>query len=70
MSKPELTYARPLSWGELEELQREYQSQIMYLANGDYHPKAREGKSILVDLQDLELDQAELSEDGITSEAW
>lgn len=66
MSKPELTYARPLSWGELEELQREYQSQIMYLANGDYHPKTREGKSILVDLQDLELDQAELSEDGIT----
>ena len=66
MSKPEITYARPLNWGELEELQREYQSQIMYLANGDYHPKAREGKSILVDLQDLELDQAELSEDGIT----
>ena len=66
MSKPEITYARPLSWGELEELQREYQSQIMYLANGDYHPKAREGKSILVDLQDLELDQVELSEDGIT----
>lgn len=66
MNKPELTYARPVNWDELEELQRDFQGEIMYLAGGDYHPKAKDNVSILVDLQELELDLVEYSEDGIT----
>lgn len=66
MNKPELTYARPVSWDELEELQREFQGQIMYLAGGDYHPKAKDNVSVLVDLQELELDLVEISGEGIT----
>lgn len=66
MNKPELTYARPVSWDELEELQREFRGQIMYLAAGDYHPKAKDNVSVLVDLQELELDLVEFSGDGIT----
>ena len=59
MNKPELTYARPVSWDELEELQREFQGRIMYLAGGDYHPKAKDNLAVLVDLQELELDLVE-----------
>lgn len=66
MNKPELTYARPVSWDELEELQREFQGRIMYLAGGDYHPKAKDNLAVLVDLQELELDLVEFSGDGIT----
>ena len=66
MNKPELTYARPVSWDELEELQREFHGRIMYLAGGDYHPKAKDNLAVLVDLQELELDLVEFSGDGIT----
>lgn len=66
MNKPELTYARPVNWDELEELQKEFKGEIMYLAGGDYHPKAKDGISILVDLQELDLGLVECSEDGIT----
>ena len=66
MTKAELNYARPISWGELETLQIKFQGQIMYLAGGDYHPKAKDNVSILIDLQELDLDQAAYTEDGIT----
>lgn len=66
MNKSEITYARPVNWDELEELQREYKGEIMYLAGGDYHPKVKDNVSILVDLQELELGLVECSEDGIT----
>ena len=66
MNKPELTYARPVSWDELEALQQEFQGQIMYLAGGDYHAKVREGVSVLVDLQELDLDLVEIFDDAIT----
>ena len=66
MTKAELNYARPISWGELEILQMEFQGQIMYLAGGDYHPKVKDNVAILIDLQELDLDQAGYTEDGIT----
>jgi len=65
MNKPELTYARPVSWDELEDLQQEFREQIMYLAGGDYHPGAKDGVSILIDLQELELDRVEFTDDAI-----
>ena len=66
MTKAELNYARPISWGELDILQMEFQGQIMYLAGGDYHPKVKDNVSILIDLQELDLDQVGYTEDGIT----
>lgn len=66
MTKSELTYARPVTWDELEDLQKEFPGQIMYLTGGDYHPKVKDGTSILIDLQELELDQVEFSDDVIT----
>lgn len=66
MTKPELTYARPVSWDELEDLQQEFHGQIMYLAGGDFHPKVKKGKSILIDLQELDLDGVEFADDAIT----
>jgi CO/xanthine dehydrogenase FAD-binding subunit len=66
MTKSELTYARPVTWDELEDLQKEFPGQIMYLSGGDYHPKVKEGISVLIDLQELELDQVEFSEEGIS----
>lgn len=57
MNENDLTYARPMTWDELNDLQKDYSGRIMYLAGGDYHPKVREGAAILIDLQDLELDQ-------------
>ncbi len=65
MTKAELTYARPVTWDELEGLQQEFQGQIMYLAGGDYHPKANDPVSILIDLQELDLDQVGFAEDVI-----
>jgi CO/xanthine dehydrogenase FAD-binding subunit len=66
MNKPELTYARPVTLNELEELQQEFRGQIMYLAGGDYHPKVKDGKSVLIDLQELELDMVEIFDGAIT----
>ncbi len=65
MTKSELTYARPITWDELEALQQEFSGQIMYLAGGDYHPRAKDNVSVLIDLQDLDLDRVELAEDAI-----
>ncbi len=65
MTKPELTYARPVTWDELEGLQQEFKGQIMYLAGGDYHAKAKSAATILIDLQELDLDQVGFAEDGI-----
>lgn len=65
MTKTELSYARPVNWDELEALQQEFPGQIMYLAGGDYHPRAKEKVSVLIDLQELELDQVEFTEDAI-----
>ena len=65
MTKLELTYARPVTWDELEALQKEFEGQIMYLAGGDYHPKAKDSASILIDLQELDLDQVGFAEDAI-----
>ena len=64
MTNTELTYARPVTWDELEGLQKEFQGQIMYLAGGDYHPKVRDNVSILIDLQALDLDQVGFAEDA------
>ena len=66
MTKPELIYARPINWDELEALRQEFPGQIKYLAGGDYHPKVREGVAVLIDLQELELDLVEFAEDAIT----
>lgn len=65
MTKPELNYARPVSWDELEDLQKEFPGQIMYLAGGDYHPKVKDGVSILIDLQELDLDQVGFAADAL-----
>jgi len=65
MTKSELTYARPVTWDELEDLQKEFPGQIMYLTGGDYHPKVKDGTSILIDLQELELDQVEFVDNAI-----
>lgn len=65
MTKLELTYARPVTWDELEALQEEFEGQIMYLAGGDYHPKAKDSAAILIDLQELDLDQVGFAEDAI-----
>ncbi len=65
MNKSELTYARPVTWDELEDLQKEFLGQIMYLIGGDYHPKVKDGTSILIDLQELELDQVEFVDNAI-----
>ena len=66
MTKSELTYARPVTWDELEYLQKEFPGQIMYLSGGDYHPKVKDGISILIDLQELELDQVEFVDNATT----
>lgn len=65
MNKSELTYARPVTWDELEDLQKEFPGQMMYLTGGDYHPKVKDGTSILIDLQELELDQVEFVDNAI-----
>lgn len=65
MTKSELTYARPVTWDELEDLQKEFPGQVMYLTGGDYHPKVKDGTSILIDLQELELDQVEFVDNAI-----
>lgn len=66
MTKPELTYARPVSMDELESLQQEFADRIMYLAGGDYHAKVKGNPSILIDLQELDLDQVEFADGAIT----
>ena len=66
MTRPELIYARPINWDELEVLRQEFPGQIKYLAGGDYHPKVEEGESVLIDLQELELDLVGFAEDAIT----
>lgn len=66
MTKPELQYSRPVNWDELEGLRQEFQGRIMYLAGGDYHPRVEETAAVLVDLQDLELDQVEFTDEAIS----
>lgn len=66
MNKQEIAYARPINWGELTDLQNEFADQIMYLAGGEYHPKLSEKAAILIDLQDLDLDQIEFSDEKIS----
>lgn len=65
MTKTEINYARPVTWDELEALKQEFPGQIMYLAGGDYHPKVKDNVSILIDLQELDLDHVEFGEDAI-----
>ncbi len=66
MNKPELNYARPTNWDELEALQQDFRGQIEYLAGGDYHPRVKDNVSILIDLQELDLDRVEFSGGEIT----
>jgi len=65
MTNFDLSYARPINWDELRDLQSEFSGHIMYLTGGDYHPKVGDHVAMMIDLQELDLDQVSYTEETI-----